>query len=83
MANNYDHAAFGVVVTAPEAQLIAAVEAAIGAIEETPGGRARREASCSTDLSKVPERRLTSGANATPAHAKSWESALKPEDEHS
>lgn len=44
MANNYIHAAFAVTVTASEAELIAAVETAIDAIEGDLQGEARREA---------------------------------------
>jgi hypothetical protein len=44
MANNYIHAAFAVTVTASEAQLIAAVETAITAIEDDLQGDDRRAA---------------------------------------
>lgn len=44
MANNYIHAAFAVTITASEAELIAAAETAIDAIEEDLQGEDRREA---------------------------------------
>lgn len=44
MANNYIHAAFAVTITASEAELIAAAETAINAIEEDLQGESRREA---------------------------------------
>jgi hypothetical protein len=44
MANNYIHAAFAVTITASEAELIAAAETAINAIEEDLQGEDRREA---------------------------------------
>lgn len=44
MANNYIHAAFAVTIRASEAELIAAAETAIDAIEEDLQGEDRREA---------------------------------------